>query len=134
MLRPRGWSNGYQKASTPTGVIRISTMKHSVDFDDDNIYKYVQLIYNRCSFFRIVHCPSELSLSRLTAIGSKPFQLSNDFVVTFVGLCRRCSSTHCLTGMNQKLAKSEQIGVNRSHQQSDLPPSLLFSLHVLVRS
>ena len=128
MSRPRSWSNGYQSASTRTDVIRISTMKHSVDFDDDNIYKYVQLIHSRCLFF---HCPSELSLSRLTAIGSKPFQLSNDFVVTFDVAC---SSTHCLTGLNQKLPKSEQIGVNRSHQQSDLPPSLVFSLRVLVRS
>ena len=133
MSRSRGLSNGYQRTSTRTDVIRISTMKHSVDFDDDNIYKYVQLIYSRRFVLPyIVHRPSELSLSRLTAIGSKPFQLSNDFVVTFV--CRRCSSTHCLTALNQKLPKSEQIGVNRSHQHSDLPPSLLFSLRVLVRS
>ena len=55
-------------------------MKHNVDFDDDNIYKYVQLIYSRRFVLPyIVHRPSELSLSRLTAIGSKPFQLSNDF-------------------------------------------------------
>ena len=32
-----------------------------------------------CSRCLFLHCPSELSLSRLTAIGSKPFQLSEWF-------------------------------------------------------
>ena len=128
MSHPRGWGNGYQRASTRTGVIRISTMKHSVDFDDDNIYKYVQLIHSIDVSSSVV--PANYHYLAWQRLGRNPFNCRMIFVVTFV--CRRCSSTHCLTGLNQKLPKSEQIGVNRSHQQSDLPPSRLLSLRVLV--